>query len=40
MGFDMINVGTDLITMEFVMTQAMAVARGSAGPEKGKGYGS
>lgn len=40
MGFDMINVGTDVTTLEFVMKQAMATARGAAGPEKGKGYGS
>lgn len=36
----MINVGTDLTTMEFVMKQSMAVAAGSAAPEKGKSYGS
>lgn len=40
MGFDMINVGTDVTTLEFIMTQSMAAARGAAGPEKGKGYGS
>lgn len=40
MGFDMINVGTDVTTLEFVMKQSMSVARGAAGPEKGKGYGS
>lgn len=40
MGFDMINVGTDVTTLEFVMKQAMAAAQGAAGPEKGKGYGS
>lgn len=40
MGFDMINVGTDVTTIEFVMKQSMAVANGVAGPEKGKGYGS
>lgn len=40
MGFDMINVGTDVTTLEFVMKQSMAAARGAAGPEKGKGYGS
>ncbi|KUI65886.1 4-hydroxy-2-oxo-heptane-1,7-dioate aldolase [Cytospora mali] len=39
MGFDMINVGTDVTTMESVMRQSMAAARGSAGL-KGKGYGS
>lgn len=36
----MINVGTDLTTMELVMKQSMAAAKGSAGPDKGKGYGS
>lgn len=36
----MINVGTDLTTLEFIMKQNMSVALGSAGPEKGKGYGS
>lgn len=40
MGFDMINVGTDITTIEFVMKQAMATAQGGVGPEKGKGYGS
>ncbi|KUI60415.1 2-keto-3-deoxy-L-rhamnonate aldolase [Cytospora mali] len=40
MGFDMINVGTDVTTMESVMKQSMAAAKGSAGPEKGKVYGS
>jgi hypothetical protein len=40
MGFDMINVGTDVTTLEFVMKQAMAAAQGAAGLEKGKGYGS
>lgn len=40
MGFDMINVGTDVTTLEFVMKSAMATARGAAGPEKGKSYGS
>lgn len=36
----MINVGTDLTTLEFVMKQAVAGATGAAGPEKGKSYGS
>lgn len=36
----MINIGTDLTTLEFVMKQSMAVAIGSSGPEKGKSYGS
>lgn len=36
----MINVGTDLTTLEFIMKQSVAVARGLAGPEKGKSYGS
>lgn len=36
----MINIGTDLTTLEFIMKQNMAVARGRAGPEEGKGYGS
>lgn len=40
MGFDMVNVGTDVTTLEFVMKQSMAAARGAAGPEKGKAYGS
>lgn len=40
MGFDMINVGTDVTTLEFVMKSAMATAQGAAGPEKGKSYGS
>lgn len=40
MGFDMMNVGTDLITMEFVMKQSVAAAKGSVGPETGKDYGS
>lgn len=39
-GFDMINVGTDLTTLEFIMKQSMAVAQGGSGPEKGKTYGS
>lgn len=34
----MINVGTDITTLEFAMKQAMATARGGAGPEKGKTY--
>lgn len=38
-GFDMINVGTDLTTLEHIMKQSMAVATDSAGPEKGKSYG-
>lgn len=36
----MINVGTDLTTLEFIMKHSMAVAQGAVGPEKGKGYGS
>lgn len=36
----MINVGTDLTTLEFIMKQSMAVVTGSSGPEKGKSYGS
>lgn len=36
----MMNVGTDVTTLEFIMTQNMADARGLAGPEQGKSYGS
>lgn len=39
MGFDMLNVGTDVTTLEFVMKQSIATAKGSVGPEKGKNYG-
>lgn len=36
----MINVGTDLTTLEFVMKASMAAATGSSRPEKGQSYGS
>lgn len=36
----MVNVGTDLTTLELVMKQSMAGATGSAALEKGKSYGS
>ena len=38
MGFDMINVATDITALEFVTKEALSIAKGTAVPEKGKGY--
>ena len=38
MGFDMISVATDVTALEFVVKDALSIAKGTTKPEKGKGY--